>query len=113
MNKIASKIPAVERLPGKPGPMRLVLITLVTAAVVGAGGYFFLGWGKGDAGGEDDKKNLVEVKTGPAKITVLATRHDQTTTRSKNLSQADRAPQAAICQTRGHRQKGPAIGHHG
>lgn len=73
MNKIASKSTAITRLPGKPSPMRLGLITLVTAALVGAGGYFFLGWGKGDAGAGDESKNLVEVKTGPAKITVLAT----------------------------------------
>jgi hypothetical protein len=56
MNKIASKSTAITHLSGKPSPKRLGLITLVTAALVGAGGYFFLGWGKGDSSAGDETK---------------------------------------------------------
>ena len=55
------------------GAVKIALGVALTASVIAAGGYYFFGWFKSDSAISADKKNLLEVKVGPAKLTVLAT----------------------------------------
>lgn len=55
------------------GAVKIALGLVLIASVVAFSGYYFFGWFKPDSATSTDKKNLIEVKVGPAKLTVIAT----------------------------------------